>query len=88
MQTGIIIALVACVAAVAGYFLNRDKKIIKDSEWKGSVTTKLDTIQCTIVQLAMDIKNMQQVLNSQNDRIHILEEKVQNIENRLKNIRT
>lgn len=38
----ILIAIVGCFVGLAGWLSGRDKKLSKDSEWKGMVNTKLD----------------------------------------------
>ena len=41
---GTLIAVVGCAVGIAGWLSKRDDKISHDSEWKGSVDAKLDTI--------------------------------------------
>lgn len=44
ISISLLIALVGCFIGVAGWLSKRDDKISHDSEWKGSVDAKLDTI--------------------------------------------
>lgn len=44
IAVSILISLVGCAVGVAGWLSKRDDKISHDSEWKGSVNAKLDTI--------------------------------------------
>lgn len=44
ISMSLLIALVGCAIGVAGWLSKRDDKISHDSEWKGSVDAKLDTI--------------------------------------------
>lgn len=41
----IMIAFVGCFVGLAGWLRGRDGKISNDSEWKGKVDTKLDSIK-------------------------------------------
>lgn len=38
----VLIAIVGCFVGLAGWLSGRDKKLSKDSEWRGMVNTKLD----------------------------------------------
>lgn len=40
----LIIALIGCFVGLAGWLSSREKRISKDSEWKGRVDGKLDAI--------------------------------------------
>ena len=40
----IMIAIAGCFVGLAGWLSGRDKKISNDSEWKGTVNAKLDSI--------------------------------------------
>ena len=48
LSIGVLIALVGCFIGIAGYLTGRDKKIVSDAEWKGSVGAKLDMILTNI----------------------------------------
>lgn len=56
ISISILIALVGCFVGVAGWLSKRDDKISHDSEWKGSVDAKLDTI-IGIRKDVEDVKN-------------------------------
>lgn len=40
----VLIAMVGCFVGLAGWLASRDKKLSKDSEWRGVVNTKLDLV--------------------------------------------
>ena len=42
IEIGLLIAIIGCFVGLAGWLAGRDKKLSKDSEWKGMVNTKLD----------------------------------------------
>lgn len=45
---GTLIAVIGCFVGLAGWLSGRDKKILGDGEWKGSVNTKLDDIKSSV----------------------------------------
>jgi SMC interacting uncharacterized protein involved in chromosome segregation len=42
VEIGLLIAIIGCFIGLAGWLSSRDKKLSTDSEWKGTVNTKLD----------------------------------------------
>ena len=42
ISIGLLIAIIGCFIGLAGWLKSRDGKIAADSEWKGTVNTKLD----------------------------------------------
>lgn len=56
---GTLIAIVGCAVGVAGWLSKRDDKISHDSEWKGSVDAKLDTI----IGIRKDVEKVQNELH-------------------------
>ena len=45
VEIGTLIAVIGCFVGLAGWLNGRDKKILGDGEWKGTVNTKLDDIK-------------------------------------------
>jgi hypothetical protein len=86
LETGVLIAIVVCVITYAGYLVTRDRRISSDSEWKGSVSTKLDTIQLTMALLSTDIKAVQEKLGSHNQRIQHIEDLMNAMQCRLETL--
>ena len=48
INVGLLIAIIGCFVGLAGWLAGRDKKILGDGEWKGSVNTKLDDIKSSV----------------------------------------
>ena len=44
IEITVLIAVVGCLSALAGWLSGRDKKISGESKWRGSVDAKLDAI--------------------------------------------
>ncbi len=44
VELGLMISLVGCLVALAGWLAAREKHIAGDAEWRGSVNAKLDVI--------------------------------------------
>lgn len=55
ISISLLIAVVGCAVGVAGWLSKRDDKISHDSEWKGSVNAKLDTI----IGIRQDVEKVQ-----------------------------
>lgn len=66
---GLLFAIIGCFVGLAGWISNRDKKIANDSEFKGSVNAKLDTV---IKELG-EIKEIKEDLNNLSKQIVIIE---------------
>lgn len=48
LSIGVLVAIVGCFIGITGYLTGRDKKIVCDAEWKGSIGAKLDMILTNI----------------------------------------
>ena len=42
IELSLLLAVVGCFVGLAGWLTGRDKKLSNDSEWRGTVNTKLD----------------------------------------------
>ena len=73
VELGILIAIIGCFVALAGWLAGRDKKISNDAEWRGTVNAKLDTIHNDIGGVSTDIKVLQNKVNDHGERIARLE---------------
>lgn len=71
IEIGSLIAIIGCIVGVAGYFTGRDKKISHDSEWRGSVNAKLDTI----IGIKKDVQHLEEKVQDHEGRIIKLESK-------------
>lgn len=76
IEIGLLITIIGCFIGVLGYLANRDKKIVNDSEWKGSVNAKLDII----IGVKEDIKNLDHKLQN---HIEHADGKIQDHEGRI-----
>ena len=74
MQPGIIISLIGCFVALAGWLSGRDKKIMSDSEWKGSVNRALDNILNAAVTTGAGLDKLEEKVNTLSERIAVCEE--------------
>lgn len=71
IEIGVLIAIIGCFVGIAGYFTGRDKKIANDSEWKGNVNAKLDTI----LGIKKDVQHLENKVQDHEGRIIKLESK-------------
>lgn len=76
LEVGLLIAVISCFIGIFGYLINRDKKIMNDGEWRGSVNAKLDII----IGVKEDIKNLDRKLQN---HIEHSDEKIQDHEGRI-----
>jgi archaellum component FlaC len=90
MEIGILIGIVGCFVGLAGWLSGRDKKIIADSEWRGKINAKLDSIDentsgtkeklneidCKVDEHAERIIAVESSVSSAHKRIDGLEAKV------------
>lgn len=71
VEIGVLIAIIGCFVGVAGYFAGRDKKIAYDSEWRGTVNAKLDTI----IGIKKEVQHLEDKVQDHEGRIIKLESK-------------
>lgn len=69
IEIGILVAIIGCFIGILGYVAGRDKKIANDSEWKGSVNAKLDTI----IGIKRDVQHLDDKVQDHEKRIIKLE---------------
>jgi outer membrane murein-binding lipoprotein Lpp len=70
---GIIGTIIGGFLGLAGWLSGRDKKIIGDAEWRGSVGAKLDNINTGVQGLCGDIKAIQGTLGEHAERLTAVE---------------
>ena len=44
LEIGLLISMIGCFVALAGWLANREKRVCGDAEWRGCVNAKLDVI--------------------------------------------
>lgn len=76
LSVGVLVALVGCFIGIAGYLTGRDKKIVGDAEWKGSIGAKLDMI---LTNIAI-IPTLSSTVAVHENRINAIEQKLGLIE--------
>ena len=76
IEIGLLFSAIACFIGLLGYLINRDKKIMNDSEWRGTVNAKLDVI----IGVKEDVKEVKQRLEEHSQHA---EAKLQNHEARI-----
>ena len=81
IEIGLLITIIGCFLGILGYLTNRDKKIINDSEWKGSVNAKLDII----IGVKEDIKEVKTKLEEHTQQA---DKKIQDHEARIIKLET
>ena len=83
LSIGVLVAIVGCFIGIAGYLSGRDKKIVNDAEWKGSIGAKLDTILTNIAiipTLSSTIAVHENRINTIEQKLGLVEYKSQNKE--------
>ena len=75
----VLIAVVGCFTALAGWLAGRDKKIANDSQWRGSVDAKLDAI----IGIKEEVKRLDEKIDKHGERISNVERDVKSAHRRL-----
>lgn len=83
IEVSTIIAIIGCFVGLAGWLSGRDKKLISDAQWKGSVDSKLDLI-IGIRSAIDDTKNM---LNNHSERITVAEIKISRMQKNIDDLK-
>lgn len=68
---GIIATIIGAIGTLYGLLSKRDTKIANDSEWKGTVNTKLDMI----LGIRDTVSNIETQVNNHETRITVLEKR-------------
>lgn len=72
VEISTIIAIVGCFVGLAGWLTSRDKKLVSDAHWRGSVDAKLDLI----VGIKSDMTDIKSLLGNHSERIVVVENKL------------
>ena len=83
---GVLIAIVGCFVGLAGWLSGRDKKIANDSEWKGGVNSKLDSIQTGINGVCTDVKTIESCMTKHGERLSAVEASAKQAHHRIDRI--
>ncbi|SJZ57540.1 hypothetical protein [Anaerorhabdus furcosa] len=76
---GLLFAIIGCFIGLAGWISNRDKKIANDSEFKGSVSAKLDVV----LGIKTEIKELKDDLKKISEKMVIVEESTKSAHKRM-----
>lgn len=83
----LLVALIGCFVALAGWLANREKKVVNDSEWRGTVNGKLDAIlgiDKRVDSLEQEVKEQGKELAAVNEREKSNNHRLDNIEKEMK----
>ena len=69
VDIGLLIAVVGCFVGLAGWLAGRDKKILGDGEWKGTVNTKLDDIKSSVSGTSTQLDKLGSAISTHEKRI-------------------
>lgn len=75
----ILIAVIGCFVGLAGWMASRDRKITKDSEWRGGVNAKLDAI----LGIKEDVKDLSERVDDHEHRLTAVEESAKQAHHRV-----
>ena len=83
---GLIVAVVGCFVGLAGWLSGRDKKILGDGEWKGTVNTKLDDIKSSVSGTGAELAKINAALSEHGERLTAVESSAQQAHKRIDEI--
>lgn len=82
VEIGLLIAIIGCFVGLAGWLAGRDKKLSKDSEWRGMVNTKLDLV----IGIRQDHDELKKTVSKQGEEIVALRHDFKSLENRVSHL--
>lgn len=86
VEIGTLIAIIGCFVGLAGWLAGRDKKILGDGEWKGTVNTKLDDIKSSVNGTGTELAKINAALSVHGERIKAVEESTASAHKRIDEI--
>ena len=86
VDIGLIIALVGCFVGLAGWLSGRDKRILNDGEWKGTVNTKLDDIKSSVSGTSTELAKINTALTEHGERLTAVESSTKQAHHRIDEI--
>ena len=75
----VLIAVIGCFVGLAGWLAGRDKKLSQDSEWRGTVNTKLDLA----IGIRKDHDELKETVSKQGRSIVALEHDLKNLRDKV-----
>jgi hypothetical protein len=82
VEIGLLIAIIGCFVGLAGWLAGRDKKLSKDSEWRGTVNTKLDLA----IGIRKDHEELREEVSRQGNEIVALKHDLQSLKNHVSHL--
>ena len=82
----VLIAVVGCFVGLAGWIAGRDKKIMNDGEWKGTVNTKLDDIKSSVSGTSLELAKINASLSEHGERLTAVESSAKQAHHRIDEI--
>lgn len=79
IEITILVAVIGCFVGLAGWLAGRDKKITRDSEWRGGVDAKLDAI----LGIKEDMKEIDDKVDDHEHRLTAVEESAKQAHHRI-----
>lgn len=83
IAVGVMVSLVGCFVALAGWLSAREKRVWNDGKWQGNVDAKLDNI----LGIKQDVDNLQKTVNEHGNRLKSVEKDVSNVHYRLNELK-
>ena len=86
IDIGLLIAVIGCFVGLAGWLSGRDKKILNDGEWKGTVNTKLDDIKTSVSGSNAELAKISETLKTHGERLTAVESSAKQAHHRIDEI--
>ena len=86
INVGLLIAIIGCFVGLAGWLAGRDKKILGDGEWKGTVNTKLDDIKTSVSGTNTELGKIGETLKLHGERLTAVESSTKQAHHRIDEI--
>ena len=86
VDIGMLIAVIGCFVGLAGWLSGRDKKILNDGEWKGTVNTKLDDIKTSVSGSNTELAKISETLKAHGERLTAVESSAKQAHHRIDEI--
>lgn len=86
INVGLLIAVIGCFVGLAGWLAGRDKKILGDGEWKGTVNTKLDDIKTSVSGTNTELGKISETLKLHGERLTAVESSTKQAHHRIDEI--
>lgn len=83
----LLIGIIGCFVALAGWLANREKKVVNDSEWRGNVNGKLDAIlgiDKRVDSLEHEVKEQGKGLAAVNEKTNSMNQRLDNVEKEMR----